>query len=91
MYIANHYVKVKGNLYTPGEIIPDELDAEKRNRLLEKGAIRLMNALFSKPFSTADANEPNEADQTNEPFEIDAASSISTTTVKKATKRGVKK
>jgi len=42
-YIALHYVRVNRKMYTPGEIIHEEIPQEKSKRLLEKGAIREEN------------------------------------------------
>jgi len=40
MYIANHYVRDNGKLYTAGERIPDSLSPDKIRWLLASGAIR---------------------------------------------------
>ena len=39
-YIAQHFVKINGKMRLPGESIMDEIDPDKAERLLEKGAIR---------------------------------------------------
>lgn len=39
MYIANHYVRVNGKVYTSGERIPDGLPESKIRWLLEAGAV----------------------------------------------------
>lgn len=39
MYIARHYVRVNGKMFTPGEVITESISKEKESRLLEKGAI----------------------------------------------------
>lgn len=39
MDYAIHYVRVNGIVYTPGEVIPDGIDAANRARLLRIGAI----------------------------------------------------
>ena len=39
MYTAIHYVRVGKRLYTPGEIITDEMTRETAERLVRKGAI----------------------------------------------------
>jgi len=39
-YIAQHFVKINGKMHLPGESIMDEIDPDKAERLLEKGAIR---------------------------------------------------
>lgn len=39
MYIAKHYVRVNGKMYTRGETIPDGLSADKVAWLMESGAI----------------------------------------------------
>lgn len=39
MYIAKHYVRVNGKMYTKGETITDELSADKAMWLVEAGAI----------------------------------------------------
>ena len=48
-YVAIHYVRVDGALYTPGEVINADIPEEKEKRLLEKGAIRKTGASFSDP------------------------------------------
>ena len=40
MYIAKHYVKDERGLFGPGEIIPEDLEEDKLERLLKLGAIR---------------------------------------------------
>ena len=39
-YIANHYVNLDGKVYIPGEVITEQIDADKEEWLLGKGAIR---------------------------------------------------
>ena len=38
-YIAMHFVKINGRMYTQGEIIDEVMEESKKLRLLEHGAI----------------------------------------------------
>jgi len=39
MYIARHYVRVNGKMFTPGEVITEKMTADKVAFLMEKDAI----------------------------------------------------
>ena len=39
-YVAMHFVKINGRMYTEGEIISEAMEESKKQRLLEHGAIR---------------------------------------------------
>ena len=47
MIIAVHYVKINGVKYMPNEIITENIDHDKKVRLLERGAIRESEAPLS--------------------------------------------
>lgn len=66
-YVAIHYVRVNGVLYTPGEIINADIPKEKEKRLLEKGAIRKTGASFSVPCVSAPYDTPAPAEPENQP------------------------
>ena len=40
MYIAIHYVRVNGKMFTPGEIITEKIAPEKAERMSRLGAVR---------------------------------------------------
>lgn len=66
-YVAIHYVRVDGALYTPGEIINADIPEEKEKRLLEKGAIRKTGASFSVPRVPAPHDTPAPAEPEKQP------------------------
>jgi len=85
-YVAIHYVKIAGRMYTPGEIFTAELPAEKEQRLITKGAIRAMPGEVKEPEipiesgitqSTSEDDDYGEADETeDEAPEIDVMDGI---------------
>lgn len=84
MYIARHYVRVNGTVYTKGERIPDGIPAEKIEWLLRAEAIEEAPAPASYivPDEVHDepAEEPaeveEEADESIEAPEIDVMAGI---------------
>lgn len=66
MYIAKHYVRVNGKMYTRGEAIPDGLSADKVAWLMESGAIEE----FAPGYVAEDtATEPEEEPEPEQPEE----------------------
>lgn len=75
MYVAKHYVRINGVVYTPGEIIPS-VKKESVNRLLAIGAICIIEpvakeentegAANSAPDSLPVADTDSETDLTND-------------------------
>ena len=62
-YIAQHFVKINGKMRLPGESIIDEIDPDKAERLLEKGAIRrAAEAPIPMPASGGAGFAENDAD-----------------------------
>jgi len=57
-YIAVHYVKVGRRMYTPGEIIDEDIPETKRERLLAKGAICTAGAPFASSAQELPADPP---------------------------------
>lgn len=86
-YVAIHYVRVDGALYTPGEVINADIPEEKEKRLLEKGAIRKTGASFSvshvpalhdtpapsEPEKQPDSAEETATEETDEETEMEDA------------------
>ena len=70
MFIANHYVRVNGKVYTKGECIPEGLPTEKVEWLMRAGAIHEASA----PVAGTPEEEPAE-DEAAAP-EIDVMSGI---------------
>ncbi len=58
MYVAKHYVRVNGVIYTRGEIIESDLPAEKAERLLRLNAIEEIGTQNTVP-QPEPASEPN--------------------------------
>ena len=70
MYVAEHYVKLNGRLYVPGEVIEETLSAGERKWLLG------VHAIFEDRPSPEEQTEPSErADKSAEP-EIDVMEGI---------------
>lgn len=89
MYIAKHYVRVNGKMYTRGEAIPDGLSADKVAWLMESGAIEEFapgQAAAAPETATATQPEPEtepavetppeEVDEEADVPEIDAMAGI---------------
>lgn len=79
MYIAKHYVKDERGLFGPGEIIPEDLEEDKLERLLKLGAIRKAEPpkvirQTAPELAPADELEPTEGDIPE--IEIDAMAGI---------------
>lgn len=73
MYIARHYVSVNGKVFTPGEVITENIDKAKVGRLLEKGAIFVMNGAPAKQESAPEENREQESRKAvNDPAESGA-------------------
>ena len=61
-YVSIFYVRVGKHVFTPGEVIREEIDEEKAARLLRDGFIRPCDAPATKPEEPALDGEPVEAD-----------------------------
>lgn len=63
MYIAIHYTKVNGTVYTPGEVITEDMTAEEAARLERLGAVRTSEAPFLAPDTQAEepTDKPDES------------------------------
>ena len=70
-YVAIHYVRVNGVLYTPGEIVNADIPEEKEKRLLKKGAIRKTGASFSVPCVPVPKDSPAPAEAENQPESVE--------------------
>ena len=76
MYVANHYVRIKGHLLSAGEPIPEDLPQANIDWLLRAEAIRKAKrpapveepALVSAPVESAPVEEPT-AEPVEEPVE----------------------
>lgn len=107
MFVANHYVKAAGKVYTAGEILP-ELPAEKVSWLLKAGAIYEIPpasepaepGTFAAPEESDPATEPENAhaepeegtiDEDTEPEEIDVMAGIVKETKPTASKSSSRK
>ncbi len=86
MYIAKHYVKIAGRVYTPGELIPGDAVAKLNSERLEwLQGIRAIIACAPVPApvipasedETAEAAEPEQQDAAEDAMpEIDAADGL---------------
>ena len=61
-YVSIFYVRVGKHVFTPGEVIREEIDEEKAARLLRDGFIRPCDVPATKPEEPALDGEPVEAD-----------------------------
>lgn len=61
-YVSIFYVRVGKHVFTPGEVIREEIDEEKAARLIRDGFIRPCDAPATKPEEPALDGEPVEAD-----------------------------
>ena len=95
-YVAMHFVKINGRMYTQGEIIDEVMEESKKLRLLEHGAIHeiapvpqpetIMIPIKEKTAEKTIPEEPaEEADDAADAPEIDIMDGIVGTT--KTTKR----
>lgn len=85
-YIAKHYVKIAGRVYTPGELIPGDAVAKLNGERLEwLVGIRAIIACAPAPmpavpeteYETAEAAEPEQQDAAEDAMpEIDAADGL---------------
>lgn len=83
-YIAKHYVKIAGRVYTPGELIPGDAVAKLNGERLEwLVGIRAIIACAPAPMpavpeaETAEAAEPEQQDAAEDAMpEIDAADGL---------------
>lgn len=85
-YIAKHYVKIAGRVYTPGELIPGDAVAKLNSERLEwLQGIRAIIACAPVPMpavpeaegETAEAVEPEQEDAAEDAMpEIDAADGL---------------
>ena len=73
MYVAKHYVRVNGVVYTPGEIIPS-VKKESANRLLAIGAICII-----EPVASAAKEESTEGAANSAPDSLPVADTDSET------------
>ena len=92
MYTAIHYVRVGKRLYTPGEIITDEMTRETAERLVRKGAIwggveALLGNMPEPPQETAGAPEEPEATEYQAEDDDEAQSLLMGDLVKKTERR----
>ena len=72
-YVAIHYVKIAGRMYTPGEIFTAELPAEKEQRLITKGAIRAMPDEVKEPETPIETRITQSASEGTDYGETDEA------------------
>ena len=85
-YIAKHYVRIAGRVYTPGELIPGDAVAKLNGERLEwLVGIRAIIACAPAPmpavpeaeYETAEAAEPEQQDAAEDAMpEIDAADGL---------------
>lgn len=61
-YVSIFYVRVGKHVFTPGEVIREEIDEEKAARLIRDGFIRPCDAPATEPEEPALDGEPVEAD-----------------------------
>lgn len=90
MYTAIHYVRVGKRVYTPGEIITDEMTRETTERLVRKGAIvNDESAVYGHepPQEAAGATEEPEATEYQAEDEDEAQSLLMGDLVKKTERR----
>ena len=57
-YAAKHYVKINKVMYTPGEILNEDLGAEKLERLLRLGAVAALHNA-GEGFTTGNSGDGN--------------------------------
>lgn len=53
VYCAVHYVSVNGKMFTPGEVITEEMTNEKVEWLMSKGALKMIGAPAAFPADKA--------------------------------------
>ena len=70
---AKHFVKVAGRLYTPGELIEEDLPQVSIDHLLSKGAVTVEEPAKEPEVEFIPAEE---VDDIPDPKEIDAAEGI---------------
>lgn len=63
MYIANHYVRIGKTVYLKGEVIPENMPAEKINWLVKTGAIHREEAPVSMQEEPAEMIENQEEER----------------------------
>lgn len=63
MYIANHYVRIGKTVYFKGEVIPENMPAEKINWLVKTGAIHREEAPVSMQEEPAEVIEDQEEER----------------------------
>ena len=86
MYIANHYVRIRGQVLAKGDEIPESVPADMIGWLLSAGAIREAAPLDTVPQEDIQAEEEIPEEQ-----EIDAMAGIVAPTGKKAKSERSKK
>lgn len=69
MYIARHYVRVNGKMFTPGEVITEAIPDSKARRLLAIGAVSktedapILNERGPAPDAVQENAQPKENEQ----------------------------
>lgn len=69
MYIARHYVRVNGKMFTPGEVITEAIPDSKARRLLAIGAVSetedapILNERGPAPDAVQENAQPEENEQ----------------------------